>query len=73
MTGAELFKVVSESDEAKLGGSFMESSQIEPSEAFILFDIREHCFDLPSLFSFLNPFFAVEEFSDLIFEADKGW
>jgi len=60
VVGTELLDIVSESDEAELGSGFIDSSEIEPSEALILFDICKHCFDLPSLFSFLDPFFAVK-------------
>ena len=48
-----------ESDEAELGGGFIDPSQVEPSEAFVLFQVPEYRFDLPSLFSFFDSFLAV--------------
>ena len=49
-----------EGDEAELGGGFIDTSEIEPSERFVLFQVSEHRFDLPSLFSFLDPRVAVK-------------
>lgn len=59
MVGAEPLEVVGEGDEAELGCGFVYSFEIEPSEAFVLFQVPEHRLDLPSFFSFFDPFLAV--------------
>lgn len=71
MVWAEPLEVVSECDEAELGGCFIDSSKTEPSEPFVLFQVSEYHFDLPSLFSLLDPYVAVQQFSDSLFEAEE--
>ena len=59
MVGAEPLEVMSEGDEAELCSGFIDTSEIEPSEPLVLFDVPEYGLDLPSLFSLFDPLVAV--------------
>ena len=59
MVGAEPLEVVSEGDEAELRSGFIDTSEIEPSEPLVLFDIPEYRFYLPSLFPLFDPLVTV--------------
>lgn len=48
-----------EGEESELGGGFVYAFKIEPPEAFVLFQVPEYRLDLPSVFSFFDPLFAV--------------
>ena len=66
-------EIVGEGDEADLGGYFFEASQAEPSESFVLFDVTEYRFNLPSLSSLLYAFVAFEQVFYLLPMADEVW
>ena len=68
---AESFEVVGDSDEAGFDIYFFNASQVESSESFVLFYFAEDRFDLPSLSSSLDAFFAHQEFFDLFAVAVK--
>jgi hypothetical protein len=67
----ESLEVVGEGEESELDVYFFDASQVEPSEPFVLFYVSEHRLDLPSLFSFLQAFFACEQLSDALAVAVK--
>ena len=66
-------EVVGDGDEADLGGYLFEASEHEPSESFVLFDVPEYRFNLPSLSSFLDSQVACQKLFYLLPVPDEVW